>query len=336
MNDPAAGSAAPLFPPELGLFEPEFDPPRVHQWSFGVQVDTTGVLLRDSMLEVAYVGSHVDRLALTRNINQPLRVDGFDFDPQINAATLSTHYFRPFRGFGNIFQRETSGRGNYNSLQVSYDKRFSQGLKLGLAYTFSKALNTLSQFDSTAQDSYNPELDYGLANWDVPHNLTLNYIYEIPFLRDRGGVLGAILGGWQLAGIGILQSGDMRNVGLSLPNTGIATRPDVVAPVAQVETIDRWFTTESFAQPAPGRFGNAGRNLVRGPNLRRWDFSLMKNFGVPQLGEASRFQVRLEAFNFLNRANFSTVSTNLGAGDFGQVTAARAARNLQLGLKLEF
>ena len=103
-----------------------------------------------------------------------------------------------------------------------------------------------------------------------------------------------------------------------------------------METIERWFTTESFAQPAPGFFGNAGRNLVRGPNLRRWDFSLMKNFGVPQFGEASRFQVRLEAFNFLNRANFANVSTNLGAGNFGQVTSARAARTLQLGLKLEF
>ena len=231
MDDPGAGSAAPLFPPELGLFEAEFDPPRVHQWSFGVQIDTTGLLLKDSVLEVAYVGSHVDRLALTRNINQPLPIDGFDFDPQINAATLSTHYFRPYRGFANIFQRETSGRGNYNSLQVSYDKRFSQGLKFGLAYTFSKALNTLSQFDSTAQDSYNPEIDYGLANWDVTNNLTLNYIYELPFLRNQGGVAAAVLGGWQLAGIAIFQSGDMRNIGMSLPNTGIATRPDLVGEV---------------------------------------------------------------------------------------------------------
>jgi hypothetical protein len=336
MNDPAAGVAAPRFPPELGLFEPVFDPPRIHQWSFGFQVDTSGLFLNDSVMEIAYVGSRVDRLALTRNINQPRPVDGFNFSPEINVGAISQHFFRPYRGFGPIFQRETSGRGNYNSLQFSYDKRFSEGLKFGLAYTFSKAMNTLSQFDSNAQDAYNVEREYAWADWDVPHNLTLNYIYEIPLLKDQRGVAGSVLGGWQLAGIGIMQSGDARNVGMSLPNTGIATRPNLVGNLEQVNRIDRWFTTEAFARPEYGFFGNAGRNLVRGPNLRRWDFSLSKNFGIPGAGEDTRFQVRLEAFNFLNRANFSGLSTGLGAGNFGQITSARAARIFQAGLKLEF
>ncbi len=338
MENPAAGAAAPLFPPEVGLFEELYDPPQIHQWSFGFQVDTSGALFEDSVLEISYVGSHVRRLALTRNINQPLPVAGFDFDPDINTGNFSTHYFRPFPGFGNIIQRETSGRGNYNSLQLSYDKRFSDGLKFGLAYTFSKALNTMSDFGAQAQDAFNVELNYALADWDVTHNLTMNYIYEIPLLRGYGGVAEAVLGGWQTAGILVFQSGDMRNNGMSLPNTGLASRPDRAGDIKGPETVQQWFNTGAFSQPEWGFFGNAGRNLVRGPNLRRWDFSLMKNFALP-FGEASRLQFRMEAFNFLNRANFAGISTNLqptGTGNFGQVTSARAARIWQAGLKLEF
>ncbi|GAB4230865.1 MAG: hypothetical protein Kow00109_02790 [Acidobacteriota bacterium] len=337
MEDPAAGAAAPKFPPEVGRFEDKFDPPQVHQWSFGIQINTSDILFRDSVLEVAYVGSHVSRLPLTRNINQPLPVEGFDFDPEINRGEFSTHYFRPYRGYANIVQRETSGRSNYNSLQVSFDKRFSEGLKFNLAYTFSKAMNTLTQFDSTPQDSYHPELDYALADWDVTHNLTLNYIYYLPFFSGQGGVAEAVLGGWELAGIVVLQSGNPRNIGMALSNTGLATRPDLVGDVEGPETIDQWFNTSAFVQPEWGYFGNAGRNLVRGPDLKRWDFSLMKNWNIPWFaGESARMQFRIEAFNFLNRTNFSGVSTNLGSGNFGALTSARSARIFQAGLKFEF
>ncbi|HRV09163.1 MAG TPA: hypothetical protein P5568_11920, partial [Acidobacteriota bacterium] len=175
------------------------------------------------------------------------------------------------------------------------------------------------------------------ADWDVTHNMTFNYIYQLPFLRDAGGVVEAILGGWQLSGIVVLQSGNMRNIGLSLPHTGLATRPDLVADPEGPETVAQWFNTAAFVQPAYGFYGNAGRNLVRGPNLRRWDAAVMKNFRLPWFaGESSNLQVRAEAFNFLNRANFSGISTNLGSGNFGQVTSARTARVFQVGMKFEF
>ncbi len=337
LENPGAGAAAPLFPPEVGRFEEDFDPPQVHQWSFGVQINTSDVLFRDSVLEVAYVGSHTSRLAFSRNLNQPEPVGQYDFDPEINRGTFSTHYFRPYRGYANVIQRETSGRSNYNSLQVNFDKRFSEGLKFSLAYTFGKTMNTLSQFDSLPQNSYRPEADYALADWDVTHNLTLNYIYHLPLFSGRGGVGEAVLGGWELAGIVVMQSGNPRNIGMALANTGLATRPNLVGNPEGPETIEQWFSTSAFAQPEWGYFGDAGRNLVRGPNLRRWDFSLMKNFGIPWFaGESARLQFRIEAFNFLNRANFSGVSTNLGAGNFGRVTSARSARIFQAGLKFEF
>jgi hypothetical protein len=337
LDNPAAGAAAPAYPPAMGLFEELFDPPQVHQWSFGFQINTSEWLFNNSMLEIAYVGSHISRLPLSRNINTPLPVDGYDFSPEINEGVKSTNYFRPYRGFAGITQRETSGRSNYNSLQMSFDKRYSDGLKLGVAYTFSKAMNTLTNFDSTPQNAYKPELDYALADWDVTHNMTFNYIYQLPFLRDAGGVVEAILGGWQLSGIVVLQSGNMRNIGLSLPHTGLATRPDLVADPEGPETVAQWFNTAAFVQPAYGFYGNAGRNLVRGPNLRRWDAAVMKNFRLPWFaGESSNLQVRAEAFNFLNRANFSGISTNLGSGNFGQVTSARTARVFQVGMKFEF
>ena len=117
--------------------------------------------------------------------------------------------------------------------------------------------------------------------------------------------------------------------------TGLTTRPNVVAgqsangPTTQSE----WFNTVAFAFPAAGFFGNAGQNIVRGPGVEQFDASLFKRF---RIGEKFRIQLRGEAFNILNHTSWSGVSTNLGAGDFGQVNAAHEARVMQVSMKVEF
>jgi hypothetical protein len=97
--------------------------------------------------------------------------------------------------------------------------------------------------------------------------------------------------------------------------------------------VQQWFDTTAFEAPAFGFFGNAGRNIVRGPGIHNWDLSLFKNFA---LGERANFQFRAEAFNAFNHTNLDAVSTVLGSGNFGQVTSARTARVVQFGLKAEF
>lgn len=332
----AAGGVSPDFASGISRFEDLFDPPQVHQWSFGLQFDTAA-FVPNSMFEISYVGSRTIGLPLARDVNQPLPVDGYDFDPEINLGKYSTNYYRPYMGWAEINQRETSGQSNYNSLQVGFDKRFSEGFKFQVAYTYGQALNNASQFDSMPQDSYNAFDDYSLAQWDVTHNMTINYIYELPFFREQEGFVGRVLGGWQVSGITLFQSGTMSTVGMSLPNTGLADRPDLMGRMDRPKTINEWFSTGVFAQPEYGYFGDTGRNTVRGPGIHKWDVSLFKNNRVPWFGnESANLQFRAEFFNAPNHPIFSAVSTNLGAGNFGRLTSTRDPRIIQFGLKLDF
>ena len=99
------------------------------------------------------------------------------------------------------------------------------------------------------------------------------------------------------------------------------------------KTLRRWFSPESFAQPALGTFGNAGRSIVRGPGINNWDVSFSKR---TQLSERLTLQFRAEFFNLLNHTQYSGVGTSFGAATLGQVTSARDPRITQLGLRLQF
>ena len=99
-----------------------------------------------------------------------------------------------------------------------------------------------------------------------------------------------------------------------------------------LRTAQAWFNTAAISAPAYGRYGNAGRNILRGGAINKWDIALLKNF---HLQERLRAQLRCEAFNLLNHTKFSGVSAALGSPNYGQVTGARDPRSVQLGLKLE-
>jgi hypothetical protein len=211
----------------------------------------------------------------------------------------------------------------------------SKGLMLQAVYTWSKTMADASSYGQLPQNSYNLRSEWGLASFDRPHVFVLNYIYDLPFLRGRRGVLGAALGGWELSGIIQFQSGTPVNIGLSGPTIGLATRPDVVAgqPLNGPKTVSEFFNTGAFSYPAFGFFGNAAENLVRGPGVEDWDASLFKTF---KFGEHVSYQLHGDAFNVFNHPNYMTVDSNLGDGQFGQVTAAHDPRILQVGMKLEF
>lgn len=350
INDPRAGAPNNAIP-VLGLISTgdEFKPPQTLQYSISVQRE----LARNMFIEVAYVGTQGHNLLRQVNVNAPL--------PRFarNGGVLPRNFYRPFRGYANINERRTDGDSNYNSAQVTFTRRFADGLQFGAVYTFSKNITDASTDRSdTVQDNSRPELERGLSQFDRTHVFTANFLYELPFgggkRFDLGSVGNAIFGGFQFAGIYTRQSGTPLTVtqtsgtyvrnGISIAtasdplDTAIAVRPNVICDPnlgRSDRTAGRWFNTDCFDPVFSNStsFGNAGRGIIRGPGLDLLDISLYKTI---RFTESFNIQLRAEAFNVLNQVNYQNPSTTLGSATFGRITAARDPRILQFGVKVNF
>jgi hypothetical protein len=217
-------------------------------------------------------------------------------------------------------------------------------------------MSTNSNGGGQTMDNYDIYRDYGPANWDVPHRFVVSYILEPTAFKDsKSAFLRYALGGWQIAGVTTLQSGIPANVtfGADRANIGISgqQRPDLVgsapklncqpnsggATEAARKQLINCYDPSAFALPAQFTFGNAPRNILRGPNYKQTDVTLIKNL---PLGKGARFQIRAEFYNLFNRANFANPSTTtFGSAAFGQITALATGatmRRIQLGGRLIF
>jgi len=168
-----------------------------------------------------------------------------------------------------------------------------------------------------------------------------SFVWNLPFGKGEryassaSGVKNAIIGGWQVNGIYTWQHGfpitiraaDLGNVFDSFGTN----RANVTGDPSGPGTVEQWFNTAAFSQPALGQFGNSTRNMLRGPTINNLDFALFKNFDVVK---GARLQFRFESFNAFNHPNFNGVETYLPDPAFGRLTSARAGRINQLGLKL--
>ncbi|HEX7174835.1 MAG TPA: TonB-dependent receptor [Pyrinomonadaceae bacterium] len=315
----------------------------MQHWNLNVQRQ----LGRSRVVELAYVGSKGTKLLTARDINQPLPSvlpPGLPFVP------------RPNPRFDDISTLESRASSNYHSLQARFQQRLSQGLSMLASYTFAKSLDDASNFFSSAgdanfpQNSNNPRAERGRSNFDVRHRLSVSYAYDLPFGRGRrfaadSGLLTTLLSGWQTFGIVTLQSGrpftvailpelDVSGTGRSILGFGAGDRPQVVGdPRLSTPTPERWFNTSAFSFPAPGTFGNAGRNVLDGPGYQNVNASLVKNTA---LGERLRLQLRAEVFNLFNHPNFNLPDNFVGSPTFGRITSARDPRHIQFGAKLLF
>jgi hypothetical protein len=178
----------------------------------------------------------------------------------------------------------------------------------------------------------------------VDHRLVSSFVYEIPVGRGRkhlsnaNRVVDALLGGWQVNGIVTFQSGfsmtlTAADVG-GLNDVQNTNRPDIVGeihPDGFQPTIDRWFNTDAFRQPAAGFLGNAGRSIMRQPGINIWDTGLFKNFTIT---ERVSTQFRFESFNTWNHTQWDAPIRNVADNRFGRILGTRAARVNQLGLKI--
>ncbi len=350
LNNP--GAVAPnlnLLPQFLGGPSTDWHQPYTQQWSLDIQRQLPGGMLFD----VGYYGNVGTHLIGVVDINEPQPgaavAAGIVAPGQAVGSGLPTqrlNFVRPFQGFDAINLFKTIFTSNYNSLQMSGQKRLRGNSEISVNYTYSHGLTT-SQTDFTApQNSYNVPAEYGPDRFDRRHVFNANFIYELPWLQAQQGVEGHLLGGWEVSGIVYAFSGlpltvtasrDPAGLGLRDPNSFAGGRPNEVGnPNANApHIVSQWFNTSAFVLvPAGSNLpGNAPRGAVRGPGDQRWDLSLFKNIRVT---ESTKLQFRAEAINVFNHTNFNTVSTSRTSGLYGRVLSARDARVMQLALKLNF
>jgi hypothetical protein len=176
---------------------------------------------------------------------------------------------------------------------------------------------------------------------DRTHILLVNFIYQLPFFRSSSNrFLKSTLGGWELSGIVTAETGYPLDITLggSQGSNGLdnaTNRPNLDGGITYPGTVDQWFNTAVFSDPAPGQWGNLKKGVVRGPGRDNWNVSLFKSFIFSET-RGSRFELRVETFNTFNHTQFHDVSSSKSATNFGQVTSTWDPRVFQLGAKLYF
>jgi hypothetical protein len=319
---------------------------RVQNWYLSVQRE-----LREGMLiDVAYVANQADHLLLFANYNQAV--------PNNAAGTIPLQARRPISSYSDITYAFDGGKSEYRALQLKFDWHLHGDLALLSAFTWSRALdngaasleNVNGNFPAP-QDFYNLAAEWGTSGYDQPYNSTTSVVWGLPFGKGRrwgqdvSGAMNGLIGGWQLAGINTMTSG----VPITFTYTpataflvsGIQQdfrgannyRPNVTCdPVNPNWTITNYFNAACVVVPTdPSQpFGNAGRNTVRAPWFWQVDMALSKQIAT---GGSTKMELRLEAFNLLNRTNFQAPQANRSSGAFGTITTTYDARQMQLGVK---
>jgi hypothetical protein len=244
---------------------------------------------------------------------------------------------------------------SYNSFQAKAMRRFRGGFSVNLAFTFAKNMDTATKFNDSFQIPWQfPEIEHALSGLDRPRTLAVGWVWMLPFGKGRllfpsSRVFSAVLGGFQMNGI--FRTGDGFPLTITQRNTNTilsAQRPDVIDPSnlggRERETIfdgnsRRWLIPLAdsripFKASSNIGIGNLGRNTMRNPGFVNFNLSLFREFHI---GEFSKLQFRLEAYNTMNHVNYmQPASTNINDANYGLITNTAAARQVQLGLKYSF
>jgi len=349
--------------------------PRIMEWNLSVQHQFGD----NFVAQIGYVGTRAYHLwnHEASDLNQPLQILDTNFcgpDPSNCIPNFGRRYFNQQPNMTAVLPLDFPQlQMFYNAFQASLNKRLANGFNFLAAYTFAKNLgNADGNVGGFIQNSYRADLEHGPVAPDLRHRFTLSYLYELPFghgrkfMGDMKGVSEGIFGGWQVAGITSLQSGEAVTGVLSsdLSNTGsFSYRPDQIANPNNFsfnsgsqatdfgctnpghQTLDCWYNQAAFAVPplAPGQqsahsFGNSRIGNIRGPDLVDFDFVLQKNF---RIRESQQIEFRAEVFNLFNHPNFglpgggSAVAVDVPGG--ASITnTATDNRQIEFALKYTF
>jgi len=261
--------------------------------------------------------------------------------------------------FGSVGEQTTGGNSNYNSFQASLRNSPSHGLTFSLAYTWSHSLDIGSHFEDTGLDTralnpFDPHANYGDSVFDARQRFVAYYSYQIPGRKGGGGLISLLTGGWEISGITTFQTGFP--ITISSPGSytsltcdsfmfyGCWDVPSVSGPVEiyhnpRTSPNNLWFNPAAFSTPPFGVIGNARRNFFHGPGLNQTDLALHK--WIPLGSESRRLELRLEAFNVFNHAQFNNPDGSFTDGippngTFGEVLSAGPPRLVQLAARFYF
>jgi hypothetical protein len=250
-------------------------------------------------------------------------------------------------GFGNNTVLSSEANSSYNSLQVQVNKRFSHHYELAGAYTFSRSLDQASAIaiGGAVPNIFNLRTQWAPSDFFSKHIASLSWVWDLPSMQGSNAALRAVAGGWQVNGGVSLRSGTTINVVTGADNALSGTpnqRPNVNGdPIlssdrSKADRILAWYDRTKFTAPAPGSYGNVGRNALIGPGAATTNLAVFKSFRIPGR-EGLRLQFRSEFFNLFNTANLSNPNASLASGaQMGRITSADAGRVIQFALKFLF
>ncbi len=336
---------------ELAVFEPNYTVPYTYNYNLNVQRS----LGSNFVAQIGYVGSVSHRLASWYE-GDPITTAGHQeclANPSCEGTPYYDRYFpqymtdtQNFAGYPyylSIGAQDTEGSASYNSLQASLIKAPSHGLQFTLGYTYAHSLDNGSGYESaTGSDGrdriYTPGftyLNYGSSDFDARQRLVASYVYTVPavgFMRSSF-IAREALSGWGVAGVTALQTGFPVGINMGINRSrwcqadsyfGCGDVPVYSGAAIQKMNIrsstHEYFNTSPFSPEPIGTFGNTARNFFHGPGFDYTNLALTKN--IPFTADASRYvQLRLEAFNAFNHANFANPIGNFSSPSFGQVTS---------------
>jgi hypothetical protein len=333
-------------------------PPYAQNWNLSIQRS----LASQYVVEVRYVGAAGSRFPRNIEANPAVYSPGATAQ---NADRRRIYANCPADGgtcdFSTIAMLSNITSSSFHSGQAAFSRRYATGVGFNVSYWFSKSLDYLSAMNLSgaaakplagendlAQNPFDLDAEYGPSLFDARHRFVASASWE-PRLPDSAhGVIRAVFDAWQLNMIATHNSGtpftvsDSTNVALqanSPPISGFAaSRPNLIGdPNAGPRTVDAWISRSAFQRLNPqtdaGQFGNAGRNIGRGPSATNLDVSLVRT--IP-FRSGVALQVRAECFNVLNHANFGLPVADLNSPNFGRILSAGPPRLMQFGFKLTF
>ncbi len=306
----------------------------IQSWNLIVEHKLPGELVTS----IGYVASH--------------SVNGFGFT-QLNVSNTpgsgeeGQPLFAKFGRTGDTMLWNGRYDSNYQSMQVTLNRRFTGGLFLKGAYTYSHAIGEAEYSDWT-EPRWSAPIAFGRnrasTSFNRPHMLQMAYVYELPFGAGKkfaqDGAARAVLGGWQINGIfSAVQGGQytLSASGSSLNMPGFSQTPDQVKadiPVLGGLGDSAYFDTSAFARVTGVKFGNVGRNTMRGPARVNMDFSLFRKFRIT---ERLGMEFRAESFNLTNTPHFGNPNGSVNSSNFGKITSdANDPRTFRFGMRFAF
>jgi hypothetical protein len=354
----AADGGATFLTQNVTYFNPKPATPYMQRWQLGFQHEFPGGIVADA----GYMGNRGTRIEINRNINAlPNRYLSTSlFRDNVTNNNLTANVANPFAGllpgttlngstvskqtllrphpqFGNITTTTNQGYSWYHAMLLGLQKRFSKGYTLAVNYSFSKFMQASEYLN--AADPLPTEV---ISDMDTPHRISVSSIYELPFgrgrrfLTDVHPVLSQVVGGWQVQGIYVFQSG--RPIGFgNIPFYGDARQ--IRLPKDQ-QSPDRWFNTSVFERSSAAalvsniRYFPLRLGTVRPDPLNNWDLSLIKN---TRIAEGKNLQIRAEFLNAWNHPNFAAPDATATSSTFGMVTSQQNyPRCVQLSVKYVF